>query len=279
MKLHAMPRVLSVVSFLVLLLILGAPLLQVGPAVANGVAPQVAVYLKNYLEEYDFATTEFLAAQFDDLDSPAYGLVSYSVVTTLTEDTLDDSVALIIDESADMSLNESEAALIHGFASRGGRIGLFTYPRYYWDHEGPNPGAFQAIADLFGGATAGDPDEGEVGLGDSSAEVVMTGCAYALCFTVPYSVTGAVVMNYDQTPFTPLDSTGIPVLTSDSLDGAAVAVATNHGLLVTTPIGDMVQGEDANPAYRQFVADAIIWLARPEGLLLNKVFLPVVMRQ
>jgi hypothetical protein len=279
MKLHALPRVLSVVSCLVLLLILGAPLLQVAPAVANGVAPQVAVYLKNYLEEYDFATTEFLAAQFDDLDSPAYGLVSYSVVTTLTEDTLDDSVALIIDESADMSLNEGEAALIHGFASRGGRIGLFTFPRFYWDHVGPNPDAFEAIADLFGGATAGEPEEGELELGDSSAEVVVTGCASILCFSVPYSVTGAVVTNYDQMPFTPLDSTGIPVLTSASLDGAAVAVATNHGLLVTTPIGDMVQGEDANLAYRQFVADAIVWLARPEGLLLNKVFLPVVMRQ
>jgi hypothetical protein len=36
---------------------------------------------------------DFLAAQFDDLDSPAYGLVSYTVVTTLTQGSLAGSAA------------------------------------------------------------------------------------------------------------------------------------------------------------------------------------------
>jgi hypothetical protein len=279
MKRHATPWVLSVVSCLVLVTILGAPLLQSAPAGAAQAAPQVAVYLKNYLQEYDFATTEFLAAQFDNLDSPAYGLVSYTIVTTLTQGALSGSSALIIDESADMSLNASEAALIHGFASRGGRIGLFTFPRYYWDHEGPNPAAFQSIADLFGSAVVGQPDEIELGSGDSSAEVSPAGCALGLCFTEPYSVTGALVMNYDKTPFTPIVSTGAtPILTSPAFDGAAVAVATSHGLLVTNPIGDMVQGGDANLAYRQFVADAIVWLADPQAVAPNKTFLPTVRR-
>ena len=83
-----------------MLALFAGPLL---PAVAA--PPQVTVFLKNYHEEYNLATMDFLAAQFDDLDSPAYAQVSYTVVTTLTQASLVGSAALIIDASADMSLS------------------------------------------------------------------------------------------------------------------------------------------------------------------------------
>ncbi len=279
MKRIAIPRVLAVVSCLVLVAILGMPLLQVAPASAAAAAPKVTVYLKNFHEEYNLATSEFLAAQFDDLDSRAYGLVSYTVVTTLTQAALTGSVALVIDDSADMSLTEADAALIRNFVNLGGRVGIFTFPRFYWDHEGPNPAAIQVVADLFGNATIGQPSATELASGQSSAEVEAEGCSQAICFTQPYNMIGATVTNYDHAPFTPITSTGTsPILISAALNGAAVAVANSHGMLVTNPIGDMVQGGDSNLAYRQFVADAIVWLANPLGLAPNRVFMPIVQR-
>jgi hypothetical protein len=87
-------------------------------------------------------------------------------------------------------------------------------------------------------------------------------------------------MNYDKTPFSPIVSAGTAsILTSPAFDGAEVAVVNGYGILVTNPIGDMVQGGDSNLAYRQFVADAIVWLADPGAMLPNKLFLPIVMRR
>jgi hypothetical protein len=280
MKRRTILQVLSVICGVVLLMLVTVPLPSAVPVGAAPAAPQVTVLLKNYLEEYDLATAEFLAAQFGDLDSPAYGLVAYTLVTSLTQQALSGSVALIIDESADMSLTGAESTLIHSFVRQGGRIGLFTFPSHYWDHEGPNPSAFQAIADLFGNATIGQPDEIELESGVTSAAVSLAGCSFGLCFTGPYSLTGALVMNYDKTPFSPIVSAGTAsILTSPAFDGAEVAVVNGYGILVTNPIGDMVQGGDSNLAYRQFVADAIVWLADPGAMLPNKLFLPIVMRR
>ena len=161
----------------------------------------------------------------------------------------------------------------------GGRVGLFSYPRYYWDHEGPNPAAFQTVADLFGNATVGEPNAGELASGISSAEVTDSNCVQGICFTTPYSVTGATLTTFDDAPFTPISSTGTsPVVVSTALGGAAVAVANSSGLLVTNSIGDLVQGEDANAAYGQFVTDAIVWLAQGGTALQYKFFLPLVAR-
>lgn len=278
MKRRAILRFASVVCCVVLVALLALPMQPAAPADAAA-APRVTVYLRNYLEEYNLGTAEFLAAQFDNPDSPAYGVVSYTTVTTLTQASLNGSVALIIDESADMSLTAADAALIHTFVGNGGRVGLFAFPRYYWDHVGTNPAAFQLVSDLFGGAVIGVPDEIELESGTSSAQVTLAACVSGLCFTSPYSVTGALVRNFDHAPFTPISSTGTTaILTSAAFDGMAVAVANSHGLLVTSPIGDMVQGGDANQAYRQFVTDAIVWLANGGMLLPNKVFLPIVRR-
>lgn len=279
MKRRAMPRVLFLVSCAVLVAVLVGPLPLVVPASAAVVAPPITVFVKGYHAEYSLATSEFLAEQFGDLDSPAYGVVGYTVVTTLTQGALNGSVALVIDLSADMSLTAGEAALIHTFAGSGGKVGLFAYPRYYWDHEGPNPTAFQAVADLFGNATVGAPSAAELASGQSSAEITDYGCVAGFCFTMPYNVSGAEVKNFDQTPFAPITSSGTePILTSVALGGSAVAVANSHGLLVTNPIGDMVQGGDSNLAYRQFVTDAIVWLANGGTLLPNKTFLPIIRR-
>jgi hypothetical protein len=55
-----------------------------GQANADPATPRVTVYTRNYYAAYDLAVAEFLAAQFDNPDSPAYGLITYTLVTTLT---------------------------------------------------------------------------------------------------------------------------------------------------------------------------------------------------
>jgi hypothetical protein len=277
MKRRTIPRLLSVISCVGLVALLAALLPSVAPANAAPAAPQVTVYLKNYHEEYNLATSEFLAAQFDNLDSPAYGLVSYTVVTnTLTAAALAGSVALVIDESADMSLTAGEAAVIHSFVSQGGRVGLFAFPRYYWDQEAPNPAAYQGIADLWGITAIGSPAAAEVASGDSSA-VVAEPEDGTLSFSVPYSLTGQTASTFDQLPFSPITASGsAPVLVSPALNQAPVAVANQHGVFVTNSIGDAVQGGDANPTYSQFVADAIVWLASGGPLLPIHYYLPMM---
>ena len=83
MKRRTIPRLLSVISCVGLVALFAALLPLPAPVSAAPTTPQVTVFLKSYHEEYDLATAEFLAAQFDDLDSPAYGLVGYTVITTL----------------------------------------------------------------------------------------------------------------------------------------------------------------------------------------------------
>lgn len=276
MKRRTLSRVVSVIACISLVALLAG--LLPAPAAAAVPTRHVTVYLKNYHEEYNYATAQFLFEQFDYPDSPAYGLVSYTVTTALTPAALAGSAALVIDESADMSLTAEEAAIIHDFAARGGRVGLFTFPRYYWDHEGSNPAAFQAVADLFGNAVIGTPSTMELESGDSSAGVVPAASISGLSLSQPYNITGALVENYDQTPFTPITSSDtVPVLISQAFDGAPVAVATRQGLLVTNPIGDMVQGADANATYKQFVVDAIVWLASAPRWPLQ-AYLPLIVR-
>ena len=291
MKRRFISLILSVTGGLGLAVFLGLNLLGAAPvlgsaalaAPAQGSAaltvppPKVAVYLKNYLAEYDLATTEFLAAQFDETASPASGLISYTLVTTLTQEALAGSVALVIDQSSDMALTASEAALIHDFVNQGGRIGLFTFPRHYWDQESPNPAAYQGVADIFGNATIGDPDAGELASGDTA--VVVSGDAPEESFSSPYDMTGKTVANHDHVPFLPITSRrAAPILVSSALGGRPVAVANNHGILVTNPIGDLVQGGDANDSYHQFVANAIVWLAKGTPLAIQEyqIYLPMV---
>jgi hypothetical protein len=279
MKRSVFHRFLSIISCVSLIALLGALLPLPVPAYAAPATPQVTVYLKNYLEEYNLATTEFLAEQFDDLDSPAYGLVSYRVVTTtLTAADLNSSVALVIDESADMSLTAGEAAVIHSFVHSGGRVGLFAFPRYYWDHEGPNPAAYQAIADIWGVSAVGEP----AASGALSADVVEPADS-SLAFTSPYTITeGTVVINDSALPFSPVTAAAaVPVLVSpvspapNPLPGAVVNA---HGIFVTEPIGDAVQGGDANDTYHQFVVNAIVWLTTGGTVLQNHYYLPMMSR-
>jgi hypothetical protein len=277
MKRRTIPRVLSIISCVGLVALLAALLPSPAPANAAPAAPQVAVYLKNYHEEYDLATTEFLAGQFDDLDSPAYGVISYTVVSTLTQEALAGSTALVIDESADMSLSDSEAALIDQFVKRGGKVGLFTFPRYNWDHVGPNPAAYQGVADLFGISAIGDPAAADLASEHSAANVLeSTG---QITLTTPYTLAEQVVETYDQLPFTPITAVGsTAVMTSTALAGAPVAVINSNGLLVTNSIGDLVQGRDANTTYGQFVVDAMVWLAKNGSLTQYRTYLPMTLQ-
>jgi hypothetical protein len=267
---------------LVVLLGLGALVYLPGQAASAEPAttPQVTVYLKNYQAEYDLATTEFLEHQFMYANSPAFGLVNYTVVTdTLTTQALVGSSALIIDEGADMSLTEADAAVIHNFVNHGGKVGLFTYPRYYWDHDGPNQGAVQGIADLFGNAVIGEPNQAEHDSGDSSATVPEPEDGSSVSFTQPYSLSGSLVQTFDKLPFSPITSAGTsPVLVSGALGQLPAAVANSHGVLVTNSIGDAVQGGDASLTYGQFVVDAIVWLANTGTQFPNKLYLPVMAR-
>lgn len=280
MRSRVVHRVTYAVASLAMAVLLAMPLPRAIVAVAAQVAPHVTVFVKNYQAEYSVATSEFLADQFDDLDSPAYGLVRYTVVTSLTPASLEGSAALVIDESADMSLSSAEGDVIRAFVGQGGKVGLFTFPRFYWNQVAPNPAAFQVIADLFGSATVGEPASSEMASGISSAEITEYGCVQGVCFTQPYSVTGMMVTTNDDAPFTPISSTGTSaVLTSAALGGAPVAVANGNGLLVTGSIGDMIQGSDANEVYEQFVTDAIVWLANAGSVLPNHTYLPNVFRQ
>ena len=280
MKRSFIPRVGSVFCALGLVVLLGLGALFGLPSQASAEpgTPQITVYMKSYHAEYNLATTEFLDRQFEYADSPAYGLVSYTVTTTLSSASLAGSVALVIDESADMSLTADEAALIHNFVRRGGRVGLFAFPRYYWDHEGPNPAAYQAIADVWGISSVGEPAAAEIQSGDSSADVTEPEDA-TIAFSGPYTLTGQVASTFDQLPFSPITANdAAAVLLSPALSQAPVAVANEHGIFVTNPIGDLVQGGDANTAYGQFVTNAIVWLTTGGPLLQSHIYLPTMTR-
>ncbi len=229
--------------------------------------PSVAVYLKNGCEEYDLATTEFLDAQFANQNSPANGLITYTVVAALTAQNLAGSAALIIDESADNSLTAAESAAIRAFVASGGKVGLFTFPRFYWSlPERPNLDAYKGIADLFGITAIGDPIPSEHTSGRSSA------VAQGL-FSKPYAMQNRTLVTTDWAPFTPITSTGTtPLLVSPS-SHLPVAVTNANGLVMTNPIGDEVEAADANSAYHQFVTNAIVWLA---GVQQYTIGLPLV---
>jgi hypothetical protein len=247
---------------------------------ADGTPPHVTVFMKSYQDEYNTSMTDFLDREFGNANSPAFDLVAYNVVTTtLTAGALAGSTALIIDESADMSLTGTEAAVIHNFVRQGGKVGLFAYPRFYWEQVGPNPGAYLGIADIFGNAAIGEPNQAEQASGKSAATVNEVEDASGIAFSYPYSVTEQSVESYDQLPFSPITSTGTkPVLVSTALGGQPVAVASQQGLLATVSIGDLVQGADANPTYAQFVVDAIVWLANSGKTMPYKIYLPLLPR-
>lgn len=279
MKRRNVPRVLSVMACVGVVALMAALLPLAAPASAAPAAPQVTVYLKNFHAEYNIATTEFLAAQFDDLDSPAFGLVSYNIVTTaLTAEALAGSKALVIDQSSDMSLSAAEALVINNFVTQGGRVGFFVFPRTFWDAEAPNPAAYQAIAGIWGVSAVGEPAAADLASGDSAAAVVEPE-DNTLVIAGPYAMAAQSVQSVDQLPFSPITASGAsPVLVSAALGGSPVAVANQRGIFVTNSIGDLVQGQDASPTYSQFVANAIVWLSGGAAPMPNKVFLPLMLR-
>jgi hypothetical protein len=285
MKRSAIPRVGSTICSLGLavLLALGSVAGLPGPAGAQTVppsTPQVTVLVKNYQAEYDVSTSEFLEREFEFANSPAFGLIDYTVVTTLTQQALDGSVALVIDESSDMSLTTDEAALIHHYVNLGGRVGLFAFPRKYWTGTGANAGAYQGIGDIWGINSVGDPAAADVTAGTSSATVSEPE-APGLDLSTPYTLTEETASVYDLLPFSPISaSNGSPLLVSAALNQAPVAVINANGIFVTNSIGDAVQGGDSDGAYSQFVTDAIVWLASGSGPLQlpNHLYLPMLAR-
>lgn len=232
--------------------------------------PRVAVYLKNDLEEYDLATTDFLASQFVAPTSTAVNLITYTIVSTITSAALGNAVALVIDESADQSLTANEALLVHDFVNNhGGKVGLFTYPRFFFEQaDAPNPAAYQGLADLFGNAVIGNPAPGE-----QVAEVSEATTGH-LFFSHPYDVRSQTITLTYPMPFTPITSMGMLTALRSSATQLPVAGINRHGILMTNPIGSAVEAGNSSQSYAEFVTDAIVWLA--QGGSFSTLYLPLV---
>jgi hypothetical protein len=240
------------------------------PTSATLTPPMVAVYLKNFVTRYDTATQDFFTAQFATPSSLANGLISYKYVSDLSQTSLNGTAAVIIDESSDMTLSSTETADLHNYVGKGGKVGLFVDPIHYRTNPqyGPNPAAYQGVADLFGQVAVAIPS---VFNGTNSATVPAIGT-----YNKPFDVHGATITTYDDQPFYSLTSTGMRTWLVNS-DHQPAAIAGVNGFLIGQSIGDEVEDGDANLAFNQYFVDMIVWLARGASLP-NLLFMPIIIR-